>query len=221
MKSILAFILCVSVSAFAQVLTPTEFNTAIQTEGIQLLDVRTAGEFESGHLKGALHADWNNQEQFKERTAALDKSKPLYVYCLSGGRSGAAQQWLLQNGFTTVINMKGGINAWNQANLPVEGQTKVAQISKKDFMKSLPIDKKVLVDIGAEWCPPCKKMEPTVSELEKAGFTIIKIDGGAQKELCKELQIGSFPTFIVYENGKELQRLNGIVSKEELEKALK
>ncbi|MFY7990506.1 MAG: thioredoxin domain-containing protein [Fluviicola sp.] len=205
----------------AQVLDPKAFELAIQTSGIQLLDVRTAGEYESGHIKGALQADWTNKTQFQERVAALDKTRPVYVYCLSGGRSGAAQQWMLNNGFTNVINMQGGMNAWNQAGLPVEGTSKVSQISKKDFMKSIPVDKTVLVDFGAEWCPPCKKMAPIVDELEKAGTTVIKIDGGTQKDLCKEMQIGAFPTFIVYKNGVETWRKTGVVTKEELEAALK
>ena len=220
---VLAFILLISGalnSTFAQVLDPKAFELAIQTPGIQLLDVRTAGEYESGHIKGALQADWTNKTQFQERVAALDKTKPVYVYCLSGGRSGAAQQWMLSNGFTTVTNMQGGMNAWNQAGLPVEGASKVPQISKKDFMKSIPTDKTVLIDFGAEWCPPCKKMAPIVDELEKEGNTVIKIDGGTQKELCKDMQISAFPTFIVSKNGVEIWRKTGIVSKEELQQAL-
>ena len=223
-NTILAFLLLLCAAPAvtnAQVLDPKAFELAIQTSGIQLLDVRTAGEYESGHIKGALQADWTNKTQFQERVAALDKTRPVYVYCLSGGRSGAAQQWMLNNGFTNVINMQGGMNAWNQAGLPVEGTSKVSQISKKDFMKSIPVDKTVLVDFGAEWCPPCKKMAPIVDELEKAGTTVIKIDGGTQKDLCKEMQIGAFPTFIVYKNGVETWRKTGVVTKEELEAALK
>ena len=223
-NTILAFLLLLCAApavTHAQVLDPKAFELAIQTAGIQLLDVRTAGEYESGHIKGALQADWTYKTQFQERVAALDKSKPVYVYCLSGGRSGAAQQWMLSNGFTQVTNMQGGMNAWNQAGLPVEGASKVPQISKKDFMKSIPTDKTVLVDFGAEWCPPCKKMAPIVDELEKAGTSVIKIDGGTQKDLCKEMQIGAFPTFIVYKNGVETWRKTGVVTKEELEAALK
>jgi protein-disulfide isomerase-like protein with CxxC motif len=64
-------------------------------------------------------------------------------------------------------------------------------------------------------------MAPIVDELEKAGTSVIKIDGGTQKDLCKEMQIGAFPTFIVYKNGVETWRKTGVVTKEELEAALK
>jgi rhodanese-related sulfurtransferase len=72
------------------------------------LDVRTAGEYQSGHFKNSLQADWLNKEQFTDRIKYLDKNKPLLVYCASGVRSGAAAKWLLENGFTDVQNLKGG-----------------------------------------------------------------------------------------------------------------
>lgn len=218
---VLAFLSVIPTVLFAQeILAPSDFNQAIQSNGIQLLDVRTSGEFESGHIKGALQADWTNKTQFQERVVALDHSKTVYVYCLSGGRSGAAMEWMLANGFKKVVNLKGGVNAWGQANLPLEGIQLVPQISKKTFLASIPTDKIVLVDVGAEWCPPCKKMEPIVNQLETKGTTVIKVDGGAQKEMCKEMQIGAFPTFIVYKNGVETFRKTGLSTLEELKKAL-
>lgn len=66
------------------------FEKAIQQDGIQILDVRTASEYNGGHLKNALQANWNDPAEFQNRTQHLDKNKPLYIYCLSGGRSSAA-----------------------------------------------------------------------------------------------------------------------------------
>jgi thiol-disulfide isomerase/thioredoxin len=96
----------------------------------------------------------------------------------------------------------------------------VKQISITEFLASLPTDKTVLVDIGAEWCPPCKKMNPILDELSQEGFEIIRIDGGAQTQLVKELHAESFPTFISFKNGKEGKRILGVCSKEELQKLL-
>jgi rhodanese-related sulfurtransferase/glutaredoxin len=194
----------------------SEFEKAITQKEVQILDVRTASEYQSGHLKNALQANWNNEEEFKERAKALDKTKPIYTYCLSGARSNEAMQWLKQNGFVTVYNMKGGINAWKQADKPVEGASNVKQISEQEYLSSIPKDKVVLVDIGAEWCPPCKKMKPIIDSLEKQEYTVIKIDGGSQTELCKQLKVESFPVFIVYKNGKETERKQGVLSQKEL-----
>lgn len=210
-----------SIYAFTQKeeLAAKSFLDSIQDTKNQLLDVRTPEEYNQGHIAGAFQADWNNFEQFKERTASLDKHKPLYVYCLAGSRSAAAQKWLIKEGFETVINLRGGMNAWNLEDLPVEGKKEVKIISLSEFMASIPKDKTVLVDIGAEWCPPCKKMAPTIKEIAE-DYTVIYVDGGSQTQLAKELGAASFPTFIVFKNGSEAKRITGFCSKEDLKKLL-
>ena len=100
----------------------------------------------------------------------------------------------------------------------MEGKAAVPQISLADFKNSLPKDRTVLVDIGAEWCPPCKKMLPVVEALEREGYAVIRIDGGSQTELVKALHAEAFPTFISFKDGKEVSRATGVVSKEVLQK---
>lgn len=197
-------------------ISATEFEKGINLSDVQILDVRTAEEYNSGHLANALQANWNNEKEFQERVKALDKTKPIYIYCLGGGRSNEAMQCLKKNGYGTIYNMKGGINAWKQENKKVEGIEKVYQIKLAEYLSSIPKDKTVLVDIGAKWCPPCKKMQPIIDELEKENYTIIKIDGGSQSELCKQLNATTFPTFILYKKGKETKRKQGLLTKEEL-----
>ncbi len=198
------------------------FETAITTKNVQLLDVRTSGEFENGHLKNALQADWTNQEEFKQRVKALDKNIPVYTYCLSGARSGAAVEWLRQNGYT-AYNMEGGIKNWSKAGKPLEQLTVVPQMSMADYLLQIPTDKTVLVDFGAEWCPPCKKMDPILADLLKSHgsqFKLVNVDGATQKDLLKELNIEEFPTFIIYKNGKAVWNKTGLVAKEEFVRQL-
>jgi rhodanese-related sulfurtransferase len=216
----LLFFLTFLSASFAQKgeLGAKSFYDSIQSKKNQLLDVRTTDEYNQGHIAGAFQADWNNLDQFKERVASLDKQQPLYVYCLAGSRSSAAQKWLTKEGFKTVFNLRGGINAWNLDDLPLEGKKEVKQLSMAEFLASLPADKTVLLDIGAEWCPPCKKMNPIVDELSQEGIEIIRVDGGSQTQLVKELHVESFPTFISFKNGAEVTRITGICSKEDLKK---
>lgn len=196
---------------------PADFEKGISAAGVQVLDVRTAGEYQSGHIKNALQADWTNQQQFMDRINYVDKGKPVYVYCLAGGRSNAAAQWMRSNGFTTVVELQGGMNAWKRENKPVEGSSNEPQMTMEQYLASIPKDKTVLVDFGAEWCPPCVKMKPVIDELVKAGgFTLLKIDAGVHTNLMKEMNIETIPEFIVYKQGKETWRKQGIVSKEEL-----
>src|SRR5690349_11763375 len=126
-------ILLFSISGSAQKnsLSVQEFETKINQQNSQVLDVRTIGEYQSGHLANAFLADWTKQQEFTERVNALDKSKPVYVYCLSGGRSGAAVNWLNKNGFT-AYGLSGGINIWNRENKPLIVDSPVKQISMEE-----------------------------------------------------------------------------------------
>jgi rhodanese-related sulfurtransferase len=80
---------------------------------IALIDVRTAGEFAEGYIPGAKNADWYASDFMqKVATLKLDKTKPVYLYCRSGFRSGEAAKLLMQKGYTQVYSLDGGINAW-------------------------------------------------------------------------------------------------------------
>jgi rhodanese-related sulfurtransferase len=198
-----------------------EFERVIKTGKVQILDVRTAGEYNSGYIKNSLQADWNNRAQFDDRTQYLDKSKPVYVYCASGARSDKAAAALRQKGFTAV-NMEGGLNAWKKAGKPVEGATNEGKISNEEYQKYTVQQGLVLIDFGAVWCPPCKKMEPVMAEVKKkGGVTVQYVDGGANADLMNQYKIEAMPTFILYKNGKEVWRKQGIVTLDEFEKVFK
>ena len=77
-----------------------------------ILDVRTAEEFESGYIEGALNIDIRGGADFFASIEALDKSKSYFVYCRSGARSGKACQLMSQLGFSAVYNLEGGVLAW-------------------------------------------------------------------------------------------------------------
>jgi rhodanese-related sulfurtransferase/glutaredoxin len=225
MKTVLFLLLSAIAISFrangqaVQQLAPGEFENEITKGGIQLLDVRTSGEYRDGHLKNALQADWTNEQQFKDRVQYLDKSKPVYVYCLSGGRSSNAAAWLQQHGYTGVYSLKGGINAWKLARKPVEGMAKTRQMSLQAYQDLIKGKGTYLVDFGAGWCPPCKKMEPVLESLKREagpGFTLVKIDAGLHTSLLKEMGVEALPVFIVYRNGKEAWRKQGVTSLEEL-----
>jgi thioredoxin len=205
-------------------LSSTEFEKRINTAHPQILDVRTATEYQSGHLKNSLQADWLITDQFADRVKYLDKTKPLLVYCASGMRSAAAAKWLLANGFVDVKNLKSGLISWKQEGKPVEAENNQAQLSIDKYKELIASGDKVLVDFGAEWCPPCKKMEPVLKQLqtEMTGqFKLVKVDGGIDMEVMKAQKVESLPVFIIYKNGKEVWRKQGVVELSELKAKLK
>ncbi|MEP7377000.1 MAG: thioredoxin domain-containing protein [Chitinophagaceae bacterium] len=200
-------------------LNTKDFEKGINGTDVQILDVRTLAEYQSGHLQKALLADWNDPVQFKERVLFLNKTKPVYTYCLSGFRSKQAMEWMQKNGFEKVFNLDGGILAWKKAGMPVEALQEVKQITIEQYFAGIPADKTVLVDIGAVWCAPCQKMAPVIDSLttsQEVSFILLKIEGGEQEELVKQLSVNALPTFIVYKKGKEVWRKQGIVGRQEL-----
>lgn len=75
------------------------------------LDVRTPEEFKDGHIEGAVLINLFD-EDFKEQVNALDKEKPVYIYCRSGNRSQKAGNILIQMGFKQVYDIEEGYLGW-------------------------------------------------------------------------------------------------------------
>jgi thioredoxin len=199
-------------------INPEAFSKAISAGKIQVLDVRTADEYKSGHINNALQANWLDKNEFNDRTSHLDKNKHVYIYCFSGGRSGAAAEVLRAKGYT-VTNLEGGINAWKREGKALVGvDPNAKQTSMASYEGQVRSTKIVLVDFGAEWCPPCKKMEPVLDAFMKQNskkLTLVKVDGGIETALMKSLKVEALPTFILYKNGKEVKRKQGLVTQEE------
>ncbi len=74
---------------------------SIIDEGAFLVDVRTAGEFAEGHVKGSVNIP---VDKVQTQLAKFKNKKNIIVFCRSGGRSSQAKTILQQNGFTNVIN---------------------------------------------------------------------------------------------------------------------
>jgi rhodanese-related sulfurtransferase len=226
MKLFFIGLLLLSVNALAQQVSSLpvrDFEKRINGKEVQLLDVRKPEEYKTGHLAGAFQADWTDAKQFKERLQYLNKNKPVYIYCLSGGRSSAAASWLAENGFTNIINMEGGINAWKKEGKKVEVNNVVMQMNNAEYKQLINSGSVVLVDFGAEWCPPCKAMEPVLQTLENehTNLKLVKIDAGVQTILMKQYKVEGLPFFILYKNGEEVWRHEGVAEKEVFEKAIK
>lgn len=189
-----------------------------------VIDVRTPGEFSSGHLNNAVNYDWNGS-QFEQQIKTLDKSKPVFVYCLSGGRSAAAAEKMRADGFREVYEMNGGMMKWRNENLPETTNDHVYStgMSEQDFQSLLNSDKIILIDFYADWCVPCKKMEPYLNEIskeQKNTVTLIRINVEENQELCEKLGISAIPVLQVYKNKKMTWTNTGFVEKETVLKAL-
>jgi len=100
----------VSVAEFAEIIK--------DTTTVQLLDVRTAEEYTQGHIAGAMQIDFYSALFMDLATMKLSKEKPVAIYCRSGRRSASAAEKLAKQGYE-VINLDGGILAWQSAKMPI------------------------------------------------------------------------------------------------------
>ena len=107
-------------SDFVKTLTVEEFAQYITQEGVQLLDVRTPEEYAEGHLDGAVMIDYKADGFVEKAEAQLQKDKPVALYCRGGRRSHLAAELLHKAGFQQLVELGGGITAWNEAGQPVK-----------------------------------------------------------------------------------------------------
>ena len=94
------------------------FTELIADSNVVVLDVRTAAEFAEGHIKGAILIDQGQSDFVEKVKDALPIEKKIAVYCRSGRRSANAAGKLADVGYKCV-NLKGGIIAWKEADMPV------------------------------------------------------------------------------------------------------
>ena len=91
----------------------------INREDALVVDVRDQGEYGAGHILGAKNWPLDHIDE-RGGEAARRKDKPVIVYCDTGERAPKAAAALRKLGFTRVVNLSGGLPAWQQAGLPVE-----------------------------------------------------------------------------------------------------
>ena len=123
MKKVLALLVgllllagCSSSATGVTNMNVSEFSKKITEAGVVTLDVRTPGEFMTGHIQGAQNIDFESGN-FENEIAALDKNATYAVYCRSGNRSGQAVAIMHDAGFHNVYNLNGGIIDWTNSGM--------------------------------------------------------------------------------------------------------
>jgi thioredoxin 1 len=87
------------------------------------------------------------------------------------------------------------------------------------FDKIINSEKPVLIDFFATWCGPCQMLGPILKEVKKSlgeRVSIIKIDVDKNQEIASVYQVRGVPTMMLFQNGKQLWRQSGVLSKEEI-----
>lgn len=91
------------------------------------------------------------------------------------------------------------------------------------FENIIKSEKPVLIDFFATWCGPCKTLAPILKQVKDnlgERITILKIDVDKNQQLASQYQVRGVPTMILFQNGKQLWRQSGVLSKEEIIKII-
>ncbi|MBL9125942.1 MAG: rhodanese-like domain-containing protein [Planctomycetaceae bacterium] len=101
-------------------ITPRQLHDLVQAgNSLELIDVRTPVEFREVHVGFARNVPLDRLDAAHIAAGRAGSTQPLYVICRSGGRGKQACEKLLAAGYTNVVNVEGGTQAWDQAGLPV------------------------------------------------------------------------------------------------------
>ncbi|WP_037348731.1 rhodanese-like domain-containing protein [Sediminibacter sp. Hel_I_10] len=102
-----------------KMITPEEMESLLELEDVQLVDVRTPKEYETGFIAHSQNIDFNSPT-FDEDIEKLDKTQPVILYCKSGGRSAKCAEKLKAAGFVKIYDLEGGITHWRHEKLEVK-----------------------------------------------------------------------------------------------------
>jgi rhodanese-related sulfurtransferase len=102
-----------------KVISPEEMQTLLEFEDMQIVDVRTPEEYITGFIDTAQNIDFKSPT-FDEDIKKLDKTKPVILYCKSGGRSAKCSEKLKDAGFVKIYDLEGGITQWKFEGYDVE-----------------------------------------------------------------------------------------------------
>ncbi|MDO5721783.1 MAG: rhodanese-like domain-containing protein [Actinomycetaceae bacterium] len=90
----------------------SQFKDFVENNSPVIVDVRTPGEYQSGHLPGAINIDVSNSD-FQKQISDLSPDKQYAIYCRSGNRSRSAQAQMVKAGLEQTLALEGGIGAWD------------------------------------------------------------------------------------------------------------
>lgn len=207
-----------------EALQAVTFQEQIAEFGSQavLLDVRTAGEFESGFIEGAVNIDVEKEAEFITEIKKIDKNKTIFVYCKSGTRTQSASDLLSKEGFEVKV-LQQGLLGWRSEGMPLTTDEKVETKRFATFLEEFDFlikgEKLVMVDFYADWCRPCKIMEPDINQVKqerKGDVLVLKVNVDFETELANRYNISSIPTLMLFKNNEILYSLAGVHSYQDI-----
>jgi thioredoxin 1 len=225
---ILAFLTCFSAKAQVISLPPSLFLIQLKTENSpKIIDLRTSKEFSNGHIKKSVNLDYSKENIAEIFENGFHKNDNIYLYCNSGTKSNAAAIYLSELGFEKIFVLEGGFEKWITESKPYSSDSKnnkpLAFMSVDNFNARVKENQYVLVDFYADWCGPCKKMDPILQKIsrENPNVNLLKIDADSNITITEKFEVEEIPTLLLFKNGQQIWRNTGIVSENEIKHKFK
>lgn len=191
-----------------------------------VIDMRTADEFSSGHIPGAMHIDWLWPSR-ERRIAELDTAASVFLYSRYGEYNSKAESYLLSKGFTSVTTLQGGIVKWRTEKFPLTPveitPPRELELTFNDFSRLLDLEHAVIVDFYIPWDTNCRKTEPIIDAIaleHRKTVKILRINIDKYKHLATEMGIENIPLLQFYENGNLTGEFEGVASRRMIEQQL-
>ncbi|WP_433764256.1 rhodanese-like domain-containing protein [Flavobacterium ginsenosidimutans] len=196
----------------ANILLDAFYSKIKDQKNPQIIDARGADEFALNHIEGALNFNLKS-EDYEKHVAALNPSKPVFIYSIAAYRSGLLSTDLAKRGFSEVYILEGGIASWIGGGKPFYSNLK-SKLSLPEYKKILADNNYVLVDIGSKYCATCKTVKPILESIRSQygeKLKIIEIELEESPQVIADLKtVKVFPTLILYENGKIVFKKDGL-----------
>ncbi|WP_338840102.1 rhodanese-like domain-containing protein [Flavobacterium ginsenosidimutans] len=196
----------------ANILLDAFYSKIKSQKNPQIIDARGADEFALNHIEGALNFNLKS-EDYEKHVAALNPSKPVFIYSIAAYRSGLLSTDLAKRGFSEVYILEGGIASWIGGGKPFYSNLK-SKLSLPEYKKILTDNNYVLVDIGSKYCATCKTVKPILESIRSQygeKLKIIEIELEESPQVIADLKtVKVFPTLILYENGKIVFKKDGL-----------
>lgn len=191
-------------------ISAVDLKDKISSSRIQLVDLRSQAEFDSGHIEGAYHYDFSvlGIDEFKNQ---FYKDLPLYLY--SGADSQALKfvAQLKTLGYENVTVLDGGVEAWKKSGFTLKEKI-IFPSDTIEFDSAILGNKLVMADFNAEWCGPCKLLEPLVLKIrEEMRYDVIvySIDTDKKPEIANRYVDNSIPLLVFFKNGEIVHKILG------------